>query len=336
MKTLAAVCLLLLTAAPARPGSDLEPIEALIQQGRYAQAEQALRSLLAPSGKADYLLGFTLIQLYRFDEAEKSLRRSVEDQPTSIDRLHALAKSLLEQSKNLAAIEVLDRALAVESRPDLYFARAMCALNAGRDREAEKNLESSLSGQARNPEALYKLGKLKLDRGDYASAREHFVASLEDDPKHLEALFYLGVTELRLENAESSIQAFEQVLAVVPGHVGALYNLVRALQQMGRRDDARATLERFRQMSATQDEVDFLQQAVKKNPANIAGRVSLARKLLEVGKAETALEQALVARQLDPRRAVTYRLLAEAFGQLGRHSDAQQAEDFARRLEAGS
>jgi tetratricopeptide (TPR) repeat protein len=313
----------------------LRPVQTLIQQGRYAQAEAALRSMPARSGETDYLLGFTLIQLYRFDEAEQVLRRAVEDQPANLDRLHALSKSLLEQGKNLAAIEILDRALAVASRPDLHFARAMCALNAGRAEEAERDLRASLAGQGKNPEALFKLGRLELDRGNFAEARGRFAAALAIAPQHLEARFSLAVAELRSGNAAGAIGSLEQVLDQVPGHVGALYNLARAFQASKRSEEARSTLERFRKMSAAQDEADYLQQAVKKNPQNIDGRLALVAKLLEIGQAESALREALVARQLGPERAGTYHLLAEALARLGRTADAEQARGFARRLEGG-
>lgn len=332
------LCLLVAAAAaPARPQApapdDLGGIEALVRQGRHVQAVEALSALPEPSGASDYLLGYSLIQLYRFAEAESALRRAVDDEPGNVDRLHALAKSLLEQGKNLAAIDALDRALAIESRPNLHFSRAMCALNAGRLDEARTDLEASLAGQTRNPEALYKLGQIALDRGRYPEARERFEACLAIAPGHLEARFALGVTELRNGRTTAAIEAFETVLAAVPGHVGALYNLARAFQQDRRPDEARATLERFRHMSAVQDEVDFLRQAVEKNPGNLEGRALLARKLLEIGKAEDALREALASRQLGPDRAATYRLMAEVFGRLGRQDDARRAVEFARRLE---
>lgn len=328
--------LVVLTTGPARSQAAFQPIEVLIQSGSYAQAVEALRVLPEPSGRKDYLLGFALIQLYRFDEAEEALRRAVEDDPTQIDRLHALAKSLLEQGKNLAAISILDQALAIEARPDLYFARAMCALRAGRTGQAEKDLEASLAGQARNPEALYKLGRLELDRGRYEAAAERLRVCLEVTPDHTEARFSLGVADLRMGNAEASIVAFEKVLEAVPGHVGALYNLARAFQAEGRPADAQEALTLFRRMSAVQDEVDFLEQAVQKNPENVDGRLALVNKLLELGRSERALQQATIARQLAPQQPLVYKLLAGALARLGRDADARQAMDFAHRLETGS
>ena len=49
----------------------------------------------------------------------------------------ALAKSLLEQGKNLAAGEVLEQAIAIQPKPAYHHAHAMTALNAGQLDAAE-------------------------------------------------------------------------------------------------------------------------------------------------------------------------------------------------------
>ncbi len=310
----------------------------LLQSGDHRAAATLLEQSFEPgaSGRADYLLGFARIQLYRFEEAEVSLRRAVEAEPDNVDRLQALAKSLLEQGKNLAAIEVLDQALMVERRPDLHFARAMCALNAGRPDRARSDLEATVLLQPGSAEALYKLGQMDVDAGDYASGKVRFEAALESDSSHLEARFLLGLAELRAGNAQASIAAMRMVLSQVPGHVGALYSLVKAYRLAGRGPEAEATLARFQTMSTAQDEADFLTKAVQRNPENVEGRLALVAKLLEIGLAGEALEHALAARHLAPRRREPYEALTKVFLRLGRNDEARRARDFLRRLEAES
>lgn len=317
-------------------GGSLDEARAHLQRGNFRAAEQVLSRFLesGTNGEAEYLLGFARIELYRFEEAEESLRRAVADDSQNVDRLHALAKSLLEQGKNLAAIEVLDSALEVAPRADLYFARAMCALNVGRSEAARRNLEASLKLQSDNAEVLYKLGRIEFDEGDYASGKARFEAALKAQPGHLEARALLGVAELRLGNVPRSIGLFRTVLTKVPGHVGALFNLARAYRVAGRQAEAQATLERFRAVSKIQDEADFLVRAVERNPTNIEGRLVLAGKLLEIGKAEEALPQLLAARQLAPRRLEVYEMLAKGLQRLGRLAEARRALELAEQLRA--
>jgi tetratricopeptide (TPR) repeat protein len=314
----------------------LSRIEGMIQAGQFAAAERELQTLAAttPGAQADYLLGFTLLQLYRFDEAETALRRAIDRSPAQHAWLHALAKALQEQGKNLAAIETLDRAIALQPDPDYQFARAMCALNVGQLDAAEADLRLCLQRRPGHPEALYNLGKILVDRGEYAASLEHLRACLGRQQSHLEARFLLGLAASHSGDPETARQAFEEVIAAVPGHVGARYNLGRVLIQLGHQEEGVARLEEFRSLSKLRDQIDFFTQAVKKNPGNREGRLELSRMLLEAGRTEEALQELLAARQLAPRDPATYRMLAEAFRRLGKDADAARAEEFARRLTA--
>ena len=332
----ALACCLGLPPAAAGQGAeaDLEAIASAISRGQFAAAERALRRLPQRGPRGDYLLGFSLIQLFRFEEAEAALRRATESRPGNHVWLHALAKSLIEQRKNLAAIEVLDRALALEPDPDYHFAKAMCALNTGDLETAEAELRACLAGDPEHGEALYKLGRILVDRGEYGAALVPLRASLEVAPGNLEARFLLGLAAGRDGDPETARRAFETVLERVPGHTGAVYNLGRVLIQLGRRDEGLARLERFRALSPLQDRIDHLERAAQKNPRNLDLRLELARLLLEVGKGQEALDNLLAARQLDPGSAAAYRLLADAFRRLGQPDNAVRAEAFARRLES--
>lgn len=320
----------------AQPASEaaLDEIRALITSGRLADADRALRALSNPGPEADYLLGFTLIRLYRFEEAEANLRRATAAEPANHVWLHALAKALIEQSKNLAAIEILDRAIALAPHPDYRYAKAMCALNTGDLETAEAELRQCLQTSAEHPDARYKLGRILVDRGAYSEAIEPLETCLELEPGHLEARFLLGLAASRTGDLGTARDAFEAVLAKIPGHVGALYNLGRVLLQLGRPEEGRARLEEFRALSPLQDQIDYFTRAVKKNARNLEVRLELATLQLRGGHNEDALEELLAARQIDPSHPATYRLLAEALRRLGQGANAEAAAAFAERLEA--
>lgn len=336
---LAAVVAVSLCVATARAqGPEPSPTaqaERLIRQGEFAAAERLLRPVaeLGSDPTASYLLGFALIQLYRFEEAERWLRRALDSEPDNAAWLHALAKSLLEQGRNLAAIEVLDRALALQSTAELHYAKAMCALNAGEDGLAEAELRRCLTLQPDHADALHKLGRIQLDRGDYAAALPHLERSLTANPGHVEARYLFGLAASRSGRPAAAEAAFRRVLNDVPGHAGALYNLGRVLLEEGRGEEGQRLLDQFRELGRFQAEIDFYRRAVKKNPANLEGRLALAERLLQVGRSEEAVEQLLAARQLAPREGAIYRSLSLAFGRLGREEDARRAAQFAAQLE---
>lgn len=308
----------------------------LIQRGDLPRAEALLREEIRrqPSAHGRYLLGFTQIQQYQYDEAESLLREAVREAPGNANYRHVLAKSLLEQGKNKAAIEGLNDAIAIERRPEYFFARAMCALNVADFEGARADLEATLSAAENNAEAWFQLGRLRVNTGEYADATAALRRALALQPRHLEARYYLGLSEKRSGEGEAAIESFEQLLSDVPGHVGALMNLGQLQMRSGDKEAAKRTLARFSEMSALRDEIEFLDFAVKKNPDNVNGRLELARKQLEIGDHAEATEQLLAARRLQPARVVIYELLAEAFGRQAMESRAQQAEAYAARLQA--
>jgi tetratricopeptide (TPR) repeat protein len=314
------------------PPGFLSRVEALISQHRYAEAEAALRPLRDTSPYVQYLTGFTLIRLYRYAEAEEMLRQAVAEEPGQHAWLHLLAKALLEQGRNLAALEVLDRAVAIEPRGEYRFARAMCLLNVGDLSGAETELRKCLDRQPEHSEALFKLGEILLDRGDYEASRSYLRACLEANPRHLEARYLLGLAESRVGDPEAAMSEYRRVIEEIPGHVGALYNLGRTLIQVGQAVEGQRWLEEFRATSKLQDEIEFLRKAVRKNPTNVDGRILLAERLLQVGRNGEALEQLLAGRGLEPGRAGVYELMAEVFGRLGRDEDARGAAELARQL----
>lgn len=327
-------CLVGSAAAAAQATSEeLEAIAAAITRGELAAAVTALERLPQRTPRADYLLGFSLIQLYRFEEAEAALGRAVDGEPGNHAWLHALAKALIEQSKNRAAMTVLDEALALQPAPAYRFAKAMCALNTGDLSVAEAELRACLADDPNHAEALHKLGQILLDRGEYRAAIEPLRSSLALAPANVEARFLLGLAASRSDDPETAAEAFTAVLASVPGHVGALYNLGRVLIQLGRRPEGMARLEEFRALSPLADRIDHLERAVKKNPRNLEVRLELATRMLEAGMSQAALDNLLAARQLDPDSAATYRLLAAAFQRLGQRDNAARAAAFASRLE---
>ena len=176
------------------------------------------------------------------------------------------------------------------------------------------------------------MGKIQVDGGNYDEGRRYLRRCLEANPKHLEARFLVGLAEHHAGNPGVAAGAFELVLEEVPGHVGALYNLGRVLLETDREEEGRKRLDEFRAMSALEDEIEFHQRAVKKNPRALEGRVFLADLLLKSGRTEEAFQELLVARQIDRERPSIYLMMGQALRRMGRVEDAVQAESIARAL----
>jgi tetratricopeptide (TPR) repeat protein len=329
----ALACAILLVSGAA--AADLSEAVDLIERQNYQRAELLLRQALTreEDAEAEYLLGFLLIATFRFEEAEQHLRSAVNARPQQPHWLMVLAKSLLEQGKNIAAGEVLEQAIAIDPLPAYYHAHAMAALNAGDLAAAEASLRACLALNAQHEDALFRLGVLMIDQGRSEEGIEYLERALAVNPANLECRYRLGTAYRnagRLDDAEDYLNA---VVDRVPGHVGALYNLSRVLIQSGNPEAAAIVMEQFRSMSKLRDEIDFIAMAVRKNPGNIDGRIYLVTLYLRAGRTQDALTGLLATRVLAPRDARIYRLLATAYRRLGDENNAVRAERFADSIE---
>lgn len=326
------LCAVLL--APCAVAQDLNTIFSLMQRKDYARAEPLLRQTLAQgeNPEARYLLGFLLIETYRYGEAEQQLRLATDARPDQSQWLMVLAKSLLEQGKDVAAGEVLERAIALEPRAAYHHAHAMTALNAGNLEAAEASLRACLALDPRHQDALQRLGGLLTDQGRNDAAIPYLEQARALNPRNLDTLYRLGVAYRHAGRPAEAEELLAAVVTQVPGHVGALHNLARVLIESGKPEEAAAVMAQFRAMSELRDEIDFNAQAVRKNPDNVAGRVHLASLYLRAGRTQEALSELLAARAMAPQDPRIYREMATAYRRLGEEQNAVRAEQFAARL----
>jgi Flp pilus assembly protein TadD len=85
--------------------------------------------------------------------------------------------------------------------------------------------------------AVYRQGRL-----DEAEALCH--KTLKADPRHVPALHLLGVINLRKHNPAGAVEAFDRLLKLQPNSPDVLNNQAMALYDVGRRDEALASLDK--------------------------------------------------------------------------------------------
>lgn len=320
----AGLLLSLTSALTAAARANPDPL-AILKSGRLSAALPLLEARAArdpDDAVSRYYLGFCLLGLQRFADAERELARAVRLDPARAPWLHALAKAQLERGKPKDAIATLERAIAIDDSPDYRFAKAVAAISGSLADTAERELDVVLDARPEHAEALFLRGQIAANRGDDRAALAFFRRCLAADAKHLEARYRKGLAERRVGDETVAIEDFEAVLHVVPGHVGALLNLGQALLAVGRKSEGQRRLGEFKRASALEDRVQFQREFVRLDPTNIDQRVELARLELEAGGAAAALVTLEAARAIDPTHRPTLRLLVAALERLGRHGDA--------------
>jgi len=191
----------------------------LLQQRRYADAESALREMLArdpDNAAALLLLGVTLLQLDRKDEALTTILAAQHREPDS-DRIHAWkARLLLAKHRVPEALEAAEHAIGLDPHEPFNWttrgaihaerrawpeaeadARQALTLDPGdsaahnllsstllfqgRSLENEANISVRLAEDPNSPVTHTNAGYAALRRGDHRKAAEHFAEALRAD-----------------------------------------------------------------------------------------------------------------------------------------------------------
>lgn len=165
--------------------------------------------------------------------------------------------------------------------PEQVVARVQCLHALGRPEAASEVLEqrASLLGEE-HVELCFWRGRLLADRGEHASAVGHFRAALAREPLHMGALFGLGQSLLR----------------------------------SGEREEARAVLQRHRELVPLVDRYDFARQSLAIAPTHAPNIALVAGIEAELGRLDAAAERfALACRMASPDDAVPIALRAGRF-----------------------
>ncbi|MBI4602110.1 MAG: VCBS repeat-containing protein [Planctomycetes bacterium] len=105
-----------------------------------------------------------------------------------------------------------------------------------------------LAGAEAPPELEYLSGLAAKRRGAPREALEAFARVTERKPRHLHAWFQRGTAEEHADEPEHARRSLERALEVKPDFSPAAYRLAMVLQRLGRAEESKEMLERFRSM----------------------------------------------------------------------------------------
>jgi predicted O-linked N-acetylglucosamine transferase (SPINDLY family) len=229
----------------------LDQAIALHERGQLGQAEALYREILrAEPGHFDalHLLGIAAGQQGQtqvaIDLFDRALAINPNDAATHYDRGNALL-ALRRYADALASCE---RALAIE--PGLAEAlhnRGIALQALGRPVEALASFERALVVRPDYAEALNNRGNALLDFKRPAEALDSYQRALEIQPDYGDALNGQCAALIALGRPDEALASNDRALAIRPHDAGILNNRGVALQNMGRVEDA---LEVFRQALA--------------------------------------------------------------------------------------
>src|SRR4029453_6708196 len=149
------------------------------------------------------------------------------------------AGRLAAEGKLTAALAVYDR--LIESNPSLaeaHFNRSIVLQRQGRFDDAANGFRAALQLRPRWTEALLALGRIPFLRCHYRDAESWFQRAVDVAPDSVEAICNLGIAQSRQMHPARALPALQRARRLAPQHEVPWYELRRALNMLGRVDEA--------------------------------------------------------------------------------------------------
>lgn len=182
-------------------------------------------------------------------------------------------------------------------QPDALFLLGSLALQRGEHARAADLLEQAARLDAANADACNNYGLVLFQLGRLAEAAVQFERALKRHPGFAEALSNLGLCRYRQKALAEAVACYERALALKPDYADAHNNLGIARQDQERLDEAVASFQR----------------ALALRPDYAEAHSNLARALRHQGDPESASEHALRALALNAALVKTYGVLGNCY-----------------------
>jgi tetratricopeptide (TPR) repeat protein len=261
--------------------------EELVRRIPDARARGMLLANAILEGEAFVPIERPAIVLASMGEMERALteyRAAAEIDPRNVDMHRHLGNAFFKASRNVEAVEAFERAVALEPKDASswgqlgssclrlqWWDKAIAAFEKARDLagdqpggllalgyayERKPDFEKALAYYLRARELSpswaqppYRMGRtlLKLDRRD--EAERELKRALEIDSNHAEARCFLGALYLENRDLVSATRELELAVSLSPRYAKAHFYLGQAYLRAGRRDEAKAALARYEEIS---------------------------------------------------------------------------------------
>jgi Flp pilus assembly protein TadD len=244
----------------------------------------------------------SLLQQNKLNEAERSVRQSLQAHPPSADAHFLLGYILFREIQ--AAAE-----LSADQYSDFHESDA----NLRKDKAGESLAQFTEGAKYHDPSAfdlkIVALNYVLL--GAYADADKWLTKSLEWNPKDSQAWYYLGRTKYNENRFEEAVAAFKKSLELDPDNIKAEDNLGLSYAGLGRTEDA---------SGAYKKAIDWQANSLDRKPGPFLNLGSL---LVDQNKASEALPYLHKAVEISPADPKTHQQLGKAYSALERLPEAQ-------------
>jgi tetratricopeptide (TPR) repeat protein len=277
-------------ARPAPRGAANHLVLALVKAGRSPDAIARARALTkAAPGEAESWFTLGLAQAdVDVDGAIDSFRRALAIDPRHVLAHYNLALVLYHADRLQPALDELNRALAIQPRPEVHYTLGIVRWHQGDLEGAAKALNDAVSANPAYADAYLALGTVFKARGDLrravtalkragelrpdlpaphvvlaqtltlagdetgartASAEADRLRTISQQSQEAATLTAVGTEKLNAGDAAAAADVFRRATRAFDAFAPAHYQLGRALDRLGQHDAARAAFARAQQLN---------------------------------------------------------------------------------------
>jgi tetratricopeptide (TPR) repeat protein len=290
----------------------------LMSEEKYQAAQSLLEEMLRASEEAIpplayYHLAVTYMKQGEWNKAEDALNKFLRISPQDLPSTYLKGYLLFRTGSYQESLALVSTYL--ERKPDSGEARKILALDhymLGRPGEAEVELKRATELTPHDTEAYYYLGRIYFTKNNLPLALAAFKRAIEIDPRNVKAHNYLGQTYEGLAQYPAARAAYLKAIELEQKQATKsewpYFNLGVLCIREGRAAEA----------------IEYLRQALARNPSWSEGKVKLAMALCSVGQYEDALTHLNEGVRIDPQNAEARYQLAQLLTKMGRQEEARQ------------
>jgi tetratricopeptide (TPR) repeat protein len=246
-------------------------------------------------------------QAGRLNQAEALYRQILNQEPRHPDALHLLGVIAQQRGRPAQAIEMIERAVALNPGQAIYHVNLGEAYrSAGKPAQTEAQCRTALKLAPTNAQAHYNLALALIQLGRPAEAVGHFEAAIEQAP-------FLPGPYAQLGNLLREEGKYHEALAIMREGHRLLPQAPEVLTTLGRL---------VLQGGLTEEALAHCQEALRLRPEYGEGLCNLALVLRKLNRREDAWNALRRAAALEPQLALAYHIMGLFAQEEGRPGDA--------------